>query len=116
MGIFGIAFAMVGLPKVNTAAKAQINVDLGDDGSQKVATGGEVTRQMIRFELIPEALGNAVMSAENMSFVLDGGMDPLGIAGALFNLATGGVSEGGSTFSQLLVKKYRLCLEQSLSG
>lgn len=115
MGIGGIAYAMVGLPNVNKAAKAQNNVYLWDDGSQMVATGGEVNRQMISFEQIPDAMRNAVISAENKSFEHDRGIDPMGIARALFNMATGGETQGGSTITQQYVKNSRLSQEQTLS-
>lgn len=115
MGIGGIAYAMVGLPNVNEAAKAQNNVYLWDDGSQMVATGSEVNRQIISFEQIPDAMRNAVISAENKSFEHDRGIDPMGIARALFNMATGGETQGGSTITQQYVKNSRLSQEQTLS-
>ncbi|MFJ7195941.1 MULTISPECIES: transglycosylase domain-containing protein [unclassified Streptomyces] len=115
MGIGGIAYAMVGLPNVNEAAKAQNNVYLWDDGSQMVATGGEVNRQLITYAQIPDAMRNAVISAENKSFEHDRGIDPMGIARALFNMATGGETQGGSTITQQYVKNSRLSQEQTLS-
>lgn len=115
MGLAGIAYAMVEKPKVNEAAVAQNNVYLWDDGSQMVATGGAVNRQIIGFEQIPEAMRNAVISAENKSFETDRGIDPMGIARALFNMATGGETQGGSTITQQYVKNSRLSQEQTLS-
>ncbi|MFH8514000.1 transglycosylase domain-containing protein [Streptomyces gelaticus] len=115
MGLAGIAYAMVEKPKVNEAAKAQNNVYLWDDGKQMVATGGAVNRQIIGFEQIPEAMRNAVISAENKSFETDRGIDPMGIARALFNMATGGETQGGSTITQQYVKNSRLSQEQTLS-
>ncbi|WP_406014083.1 penicillin-binding protein [Streptomyces sp. NBC_00984] len=115
MGIAGIAYAMVGKPTVKDAAEAQNNVYLWDDGSQMVATGGAVNRQIISFEQIPEAMRNAVISAENKSFEHDRGIDPMGIARALFNMATGGETQGGSTITQQYVKNSRLSQEQTLS-
>ncbi|MGW2179732.1 transglycosylase domain-containing protein [Streptomyces sp. NPDC001732] len=115
MGFAGIAYAMVDKPKVNEAAKAQNNVYYWDDGKQMVATGGEVNRQIIGYEQIPEAMRNAVISAENKSFEHDRGIDPMGIARALFNMATGGETQGGSTITQQYVKNSRLSQEQTLS-
>ncbi|GGV80224.1 penicillin-binding protein [Streptomyces gelaticus] len=115
MGLAGIAYAMVEKPKVNEAAEAQNNVYLWDDGKQMVATGGAVNRQIIGFEQIPEAMRNAVISAENKSFETDRGIDPMGIARALFNMATGGETQGGSTITQQYVKNSRLSQEQTLS-
>ncbi|SFY31420.1 penicillin-binding protein [Streptomyces atratus] len=115
MGIGGIAYATVGLPDVQKAAKAQNNVYLWDDGSQMVATGGEVNRQLITYAQIPDAMRNAVISAENKTFEHDKGIDPMGIARALFNMATGGETQGGSTITQQYVKNSRLSQEQTLS-
>ncbi|MFJ6012178.1 transglycosylase domain-containing protein [Streptomyces sp. NPDC092952] len=115
MGIGTIAYAMVGKPNVNEAAEAQNNVYLWDDGSQMIATGGVANRQIIDYEQIPEAMRNAVISAENKSFEHDSGIDPMGIARALFNMATGGETQGGSTITQQYVKNSRLSQEQTLS-
>ncbi|MEV8451127.1 transglycosylase domain-containing protein [Streptomyces sp. NPDC052095] len=115
MGIGTIAYAMVGKPNVNEAAEAQNNVYLWDDGSQMIATGGAANRQIIDYAQIPEAMRNAVISAENKSFDTDSGIDPMGIARALFNMATGGETQGGSTITQQYVKNSRLSQEQTLS-
>ncbi|MFB6819766.1 transglycosylase domain-containing protein [Streptomyces sp. NPDC056347] len=115
MGVATIAYAMVGKPNVNEAAEAQNNVYLWADGSQMIATGGAANRQIIDYEQIPEAMRNAVISAENKSFEHDSGIDPMGIARALFNMATGGETQGGSTITQQYVKNSRLSQEQTLS-
>ncbi|MFF2007747.1 transglycosylase domain-containing protein [Streptomyces sp. NPDC058195] len=115
MGVATIAYAMVGKPNINEAAKAQNNVYLWDDGTQMIATGGAANRQIIEYEQIPVAMRNAVISAENKSFEHDQGIDPMGIARALFNMATGGETQGGSTITQQYVKNSRLSQEQTLS-
>ncbi|MER5497868.1 MULTISPECIES: transglycosylase domain-containing protein [unclassified Streptomyces] len=115
MGLAGLAYAMVDKPKVNEAAKAQNNVYYWDDNTQMVATGGEVNRQIINYEQIPKAMRDAVISAENKTFEHDRGIDPMGIARAVFNMATGGETQGGSTITQQYVKNSRLSQEQTLS-
>ncbi|MFE6972289.1 transglycosylase domain-containing protein [Streptomyces sp. NPDC057682] len=115
MGFAGLAYAMVGLPKVQEAATAENNVYFWKDGSQMVATGGDVNRQIIDYAQIPEAMRNAVISAENKSFDHDHGIDPMGIGRALFNMAKGGQTQGGSTITQQYVKNSRLSQEQTLS-
>ncbi|MYW07212.1 penicillin-binding protein, partial [Streptomyces sp. SID2563] len=104
MGLAGLAYAMVAKPEVKDAAKAENNVYYWADGSQMVATGGEVNRQVIDYAQIPEAMRNAVISAENKSFDTDHGIDPMGIARAVFNMAKGGQTQGGSTITQQYVK------------
>ncbi|MFF5334459.1 transglycosylase domain-containing protein [Streptomyces sp. NPDC013181] len=115
MGLAGLAYAMVAKPDIKDAAKAENNVYYWSDGTQMVATGGEVNRQVIDYAQIPEAMRNAVISAENKSFESDHGIDPMGIARAVFNMAKGGQTQGGSTITQQYVKNSRLSQEQTLT-
>ncbi|WNF28221.1 transglycosylase domain-containing protein [Streptomyces sp. C11-1] len=115
MGVGGISYALVSKPNINEAAEAQNNVYYWADGTQMVATGGVVNRQEIKFEQIPVAMRNAVISAENKSFETDRGIDPVGIGRALFNMATGGETQGGSTITQQYVKNSRLNQDQTLT-
>ncbi|MFF8552734.1 transglycosylase domain-containing protein [Streptomyces sp. NPDC015501] len=115
MGIGGIAYALVVPPDINKTAKAQNNVYYWADGTQMVATGGAVNRQELKYEQIPEEMRNAVISAENKSFESDRGIDPKGIGRALFNMATGGETQGGSTITQQYVKNSMLSQEQTLT-
>ncbi|MGW7078954.1 transglycosylase domain-containing protein [Streptomyces sp. NPDC054866] len=108
MAITGIAYALVEVPKVDEAAKAQNNVYYWADGKQMVATGGETNRQIIDYDKIPEAMRTAVISAENKTFEDDKGVDPMGITRALVNMAKGGETQGGSTITQQYVKNARL--------
>lgn len=115
MGLAGLAYAMVAKPEVNAAAKAENNVYYWSDNTQMVATGGQANRQVIAYEQIPEAMRNAVISAENKSFDHDKGIDPMGIARAVWNMAKGGQTQGGSTITQQYVKNSRLSQEQTLT-
>ncbi|NEC87767.1 transglycosylase domain-containing protein [Streptomyces sp. SID12501] len=108
VAVAGVGYALVGVPDVAKAANAQNNVYYWADGSQMVATGGETNRQIIGYEQIPPAMRYAVMSAENKTFETDSGVDPMGIARALFNMAKGGQTQGGSTITQQYVKNARL--------
>lgn len=103
-----IAYAMVEVPDPNKTAKAQNNVYYWADGTQMAATGGEINRQIVGIEQIPEAMQNAVISAENKSFKTDSGIDPMGIGRALVNMAKGEQTQGGSTITQQYVKNARL--------
>ncbi|MFE3120788.1 transglycosylase domain-containing protein, partial [Streptomyces niveus] len=108
-----IAYSLVEEPKMSLAATAQNNVYLWDDGSQMVATGGETNRQIVGIEQIPAAMQNAVISAENKTFREDSGVDPMGIGRAVFNMARGGQTQGGSTITQQFVKNAMLNQEQT---
>ncbi|AZM54321.1 penicillin-binding protein [Streptomyces sp. WAC 01529] len=108
MAVAGIAYALVEVPDVNKAAVAQNNVYYWADGKQMVATGGERNRQIIDYDDIPKEMRFAVMSAENKTFEDDKGVDPMGIARAVVNMAKGGQTQGGSTITQQYVKNARL--------
>ncbi|MET9557783.1 transglycosylase domain-containing protein [Streptomyces sp. NPDC006645] len=108
-----IAYALVEKPQVSLSAKAQNNVYLWDDGTPMVATGGETNRQIVGIEQIPESMQNAVISAENKTFRKDSGVDPMGIGRAVFNMAKGGQTQGGSTITQQFVKNAMLNQEQT---
>lgn len=103
-----IGYAVVAVPNPAEAATAQNNVYYWSDGTQMVATGGEVNRQIIAYEKIPKEMRYAVMSAENKTFETDSGVDPMGIARAVVNMAKGGQTQGGSTITQQYVKNAML--------
>ncbi|MFC8869637.1 transglycosylase domain-containing protein [Streptomyces sp. NPDC057148] len=104
----GIAYAMVGIPDVAKIAEAQNNVYYWADGTQMVATGGDRNRQIVDLSRIPEEMRHAVIAQENKTFYTDSGIDPKGIARAVFNMASGGDTQGGSTITQQYVKNAML--------
>ncbi|WP_128983225.1 transglycosylase domain-containing protein [Streptomyces roseicoloratus] len=108
MGAATIGYAMVDVPDEAISAKQQNNVFYWSDGTQMAATGGEVNRQIIAYGQIPKAMQNAVVSAENKTFWTDSGIDPMGIGRAVWNMAKGGETQGGSTITQQYVKNNRL--------
>lgn len=108
VAVAGIGYAMVGVPDIAKTAQAQNNVYYWADKSQMVATGGETNRQIVNLSQIPQAMRYAVISQENKTFYTDSGIDPKGIARAVFNMATGGQTQGGSTITQQYVKNAML--------
>ncbi|MFI7499428.1 transglycosylase domain-containing protein [Streptomyces sp. NPDC049687] len=108
VAVAGIGYAMVGVPDVDQTATAQNNVYYWKDGTQMVATGGETNRQNISLSQIPQEMRWAVISQENKTFYDDSGIDPRGIARAVFNMARGGQTQGGSTITQQYVKNAML--------
>jgi membrane peptidoglycan carboxypeptidase len=108
VAVAGIAYAMVGVPDLAKTAKAQNNVFYWSDDSEMVATGGETNRQIVNLSQIPKNMQYAVISQENKTFETDSGIDPKGIARAVFNMARGGQTQGGSTITQQFVKNAML--------
>ncbi|WP_338781024.1 transglycosylase domain-containing protein [Streptomyces sp. DG1A-41] len=116
VAVAGIGYAMVGVPnEENAAALSQNNVYYWADGSQMVAAGSGQNRQNVTIERIPKAMQWAVISAENKTFYQDSGVDPMGIARALANMARGGDTQGGSTITQQFVKNTYLSQEQTVT-
>ncbi|MGW2636451.1 transglycosylase domain-containing protein [Streptomyces sp. NPDC001348] len=115
VALVGISYAMVQIPNENVAAQSQNNVYYWGNGKQMVASGTGVNRQNVTIDQIPEAMQWAVISAENKSFYQDSGVDPMGIARAVVNMARGGQTQGGSTITQQFVKNTYLSQEQSIS-
>lgn len=113
LGLAGIAYAWVDVPDENEAAKAQNNVYYWED-DKIMGREGETNRQNVEIEEIPKSMQNAVIAAENQSFYDDPGIDPKGIARAVFNMARGQETQGGSTITQQFVKNSRLSQEQTL--
>ncbi|WKX10723.2 transglycosylase domain-containing protein [Streptomyces sp. NL15-2K] len=108
VAVAGIGYAMVSVPNIADTAKAQNNVYYWANGTEMVATGGETNRQMVNLAQIPKDMQNAVISQENKTFETDSGIDPKGIARAVFNMARGAETQGGSTITQQYVKNAML--------
>jgi penicillin-binding protein 1A len=79
---------------------------LDPDGNEiKVIGGSEQSRTLVSAEEIPQVLKDAIVSIEDQRFYDHNGIDPIRIIGALFaNLQQGGISQGGSTITQQLIK------------
>ncbi|MEU7148175.1 transglycosylase domain-containing protein [Streptomyces sp. NPDC045456] len=115
VGASGLALAYVDIPDVQKASLLQKNVYYWSNGKPMVvAGGGELNRQIVPITSIPSTMQNAVISAENASFEKDSGVDPMGIARAVFNMARGGETQSGSTITQQYVKNTYLDQSQTL--
>ena len=69
----------------------------------------------VKLEQIPQSLQDAVIATEDVRFWHHPGVDPIGITRALFrNVTHHGMTEGGSTLTQQLVKNYYLTSERTL--
>ncbi|MDH6550124.1 membrane peptidoglycan carboxypeptidase [Streptomyces sp. SAI-117] len=108
VAVAGVGYALVSVPNVAETATAQNNVYYWSDNTEMVSTGGETNRQIVNLAQIPKAMQYAVVSQENKTFYTDSGIDPKGIARAVFNMARGGNTQGGSTITQQYVKNARL--------
>ncbi|QNJ41206.1 transglycosylase domain-containing protein [Streptomyces buecherae] len=115
IGAVGIALMLVEVPTAQAASKTQKNVYYWADGKQMVVSGGgDLNRQIVPLSKIPKSMRNAVIAAENASFYDDAGVDPMGVARAVVNMAKGGQTQSGSTITQQFVKNTYLGQEQTL--
>ena len=82
---------------------AQINPETGED------------RLPVALKDVPQDLVDAIIATEDQRFYSHYGIDPLGIARALWsNLRAGEVVQGGSTLTQQLIKNLYLNREQTI--
>ncbi|WP_084000395.1 transglycosylase domain-containing protein [Actinomadura kijaniata] len=63
-------------------------------------------REVVRHEQIPDHVRWAVLAAEDRGFYQGHGVSPVGTARALWNNASGGDTQGGSTITQQLARNY----------
>ncbi len=73
-------------------------------------------RVLVRRDDLPDSLVQALLAIEDRRYFQHHGVDPKGIARALWaNLVAGRTVQGGSTLTQQLVKNFLLTSERSLS-
>ena len=76
--------------------------------------GDHEQRELVRIDTVPRYLIDAILSVEDRRFESHHGIDPVRIFGAfLANLRAGGITQGGSTLTQQLVKNFFLTPERS---
>ncbi|MCJ8142760.1 penicillin-binding protein 1A [Ancylobacter sp. A5.8] len=86
----------------------------GADG-KTIATRGEMRGSSIPLRALPPYLPQAFVAIEDRRFYEHFGLDPIGLARAVFVNLTTGRLQGGSTLTQQLAKNLFLTPERSLS-
>jgi 1A family penicillin-binding protein len=77
---------------------------------------GEERREIVPFDKISNNLKQAILASEDSRFYQHGGIDFLGIIrSALVDLKIGGLSQGGSTITQQLVRSVYLTNQKKIS-
>ena len=77
--------------------------------------GHNEDRALLKLEQVPKSLIDALVSIEDRKFYTHWGIDPRGIARALYKTVSGQRIEGGSTLTQQLVKNFFLTSERTLT-
>jgi penicillin-binding protein 1B len=76
--------------------------------------GKNEDRVLVGLDEVPDNVVNALIAVEDNRFYSHHGIDPRGIARAIFSTATGHGVQGGSTLTQQLVKNFYLTAERTL--
>jgi penicillin-binding protein 1B len=77
--------------------------------------GHNEDRDLLRLAQVPKPLIDALLAIEDRKFYTHWGIDPRGIARALYKTLSGQRIEGGSTLTQQLVKNFFLSSERTLT-
>ncbi|MGW7430063.1 transglycosylase domain-containing protein [Streptomyces sp. NPDC054861] len=113
-GGFAAGYLLVDIPPANAAAVAQSNLYLYADGTP-IARDGEVNRENVRLDRVPETVRHAVLAAEDRDFYSQPAVDPKAMVRAAWNTLRGKGRQSGSTITQQYVKNYYLVQEQTLT-
>ncbi|MDF7667886.1 PBP1A family penicillin-binding protein [Orbaceae bacterium ESL0727] len=117
-GIAGYLYYSQDLPDVTTLKEVRFQTPLqilSADGDL-IAIFGERRRTPLKYEEIPPIIINAVIATEDSRFYDHYGIDPIGIARAMYiGLLHKGFSQGGSTITQQVAKNFFLTPEKSIS-
>ncbi|WP_370745831.1 transglycosylase domain-containing protein [Mycolicibacterium brumae] len=102
---FGMAYAIVDVPKPGDIRTAQVSTILASDGSELAKiVPPEGNRVDVKIDQIPVHVRDAVMAAEDRDFYSNPGFSLNGFARAFKNNLIGGDTQGGSTITQQYVK------------
>jgi penicillin-binding protein 1A len=115
-GVLGY-FALT-LPDTNqlTVAERRPSVTILADDGGLIATFGDLFGQPLSLKQMSPWLPKAVIATEDRRFYSHFGIDPIGLARAVFtDLRSGHLVQGGSTITQQLAKTVFLTPERSLS-
>jgi len=117
LGIVGfiIALSLTTIPTPNELSTTQATIVYYADGQNEVGRLGDSSRRSVPLSQVPDQVQKAILAAEDREFYNHGGISPVGFVRALFNNATGGATQGGSTITQQYAKNAFLTQERSWS-
>ena len=108
VGGLALAYATTDVPEPTELALAEGSTVYFSDGVTPIGELAEINRTVVDTTQLPAHVGNAVVSSEDRRFYSNSGIDPLGIARALWNNLRGGDKQGASTLTQQYVENYYL--------
>jgi penicillin-binding protein 1A len=119
----GVVLAQTELPTFDDLAQSSYicagSVPAGECSGKNAMTRlqADENRTNVPLEEVPEVVIQAVIAMEDRNFFEHDGVNPVGVARAMFqNVKGGGVSQGGSTITQQYVKNaFKLSTERAIS-
>lgn len=108
------AFTLPEVDRIAVFARRPGVTIVAADGST-IATSGDFFAGPVRADELPRHLIQALIATEDRRFYWHPGVDPIGLARALYvNITQGRVAQGGSTITQQLAKNVFLSPDRSL--
>ena len=111
----GIGFTVAQIPPIDTLLAARplgATQILDREGRQVASLQNGENRVIVKLDEIAEPMAKSVIASEDARFYDHHGVDPVGVARAIFSLGTLG---GGSTLTQQLAKNLFLSADQNLT-
>jgi penicillin-binding protein 1A len=124
VGAYAIGTAVAGpffwyscsLDGLEAHGPSQASILLSSDGAHLGLLGASGNRQPVSLERISPVMRKAIVAIEDRRFWENNGIDYIGIIRALrSDVSSGGITQGGSTIEQQLVRNLYLTPQQSLS-
>ena len=113
--LIGVGYALTDVPEPNPDATATATRILYADRSEMGRVGAQ-NRIPVPLSQVPQDVQLAVLSAEDRGHYTNPGINPRGIARALFaNVRGGGVEQGGSSITQQYAKNAFLTQERTFT-
>ena len=116
IGLFAYLYITTEIPEPEKFALAEKTTVYYSDGTTEIGSYAEQNREIIDCSTLPDYVGNAIVASEDRSFYTNKGIDPIGIARALYNNLTTGSRQGGSTITQQYAERYYLGETTSYKG
>lgn len=113
-----VAYYASQLPPIDqlTVPKRPPNIAITASDGSLLANRGETGGRQVSLKELPPYLPKAFVAIEDRRFYDHFGIDPIGIARAIYrNFARGGLTQGGSTITQQLAKNLFLTHERTAS-
>ena len=105
-GVFFYFYTTTDVPEAQDIALAESSTVYFADAETEMGSFAEVDRDIIDPATLPDHVGQAVVASEDRRFYSNSGIDPIGLARALWNNLCGNPTQGGSTLTQQYVERY----------